>query len=181
MKKTYWKGFTLVEVIIAIGIFSFAMVVILGLVSRGLQTNRESRMEGVSAILAGQIHSLLKAPYAWGTNSINNPTLTNFLGTKNLGQIASGTAEIRTNFYTQDLVLTNSADAGDFQVITRIQPVSQGFIQTSEPNLSNAISRLDACGHCVNIAIEISYPAKAPDQIRSKRQISSIVTRTTDE
>lgn len=179
--RIYRKGFTLVEVILAIGIFAFAMVVVLGLVSRGLQTNREARMEGVSAILAGQINSLLKAPYAWGTNYTNNPTLTNFLGTRNLGQIASGPAEVRTNFYTQDLVFTNSADAGDFQVVTRIQPVSQGFISASEAPLNDALSRLDAGGHCVNVAIEISYPAKAPDLNRSKRNLSSILTRTTDE
>jgi prepilin-type N-terminal cleavage/methylation domain-containing protein len=175
------KGFTLVEVILAIGIFAFAMVVVLGLVSRGLQTNREARMEGVSAILAGQINSLLKAPYAWGTNSTNNPILTNFLGARNLGQIAGGTAEVRTNFYTQDLVLTNSTDAGDFQVVTRIQPVSQGFVNASEPTLNDAISRLSVGAHCVNVAIEISYPAKAPEQNRSKRHLSSILTRTTDE
>jgi|GEM_PF-1935761 len=175
------KGFTLVEVILAIGIFAFAMIVVLGLVSRGLQTNREARMEGVSAILAGQINSLLKAPYLWGTNSINSPMATYFLGTRNLGQIASGTPEVRTNFYTQDLVFTNSADAGDFQVVTRIQPVSQGFITANETSLNDALSRLDAGGHCVNVAIEISYPAKAPEQNRSKRYLSSILTRTTDE
>ena len=98
-----------------------------------------------------------------------------------MGQIASGTAEVRTNFYTQDLVLTNSTDAGDFQVVTRIQPVSQGFITANETSLNEAISRLSVGAHCVNVAIEISYPAKAPEQNRSKRHLSSILTRTTDE
>jgi hypothetical protein len=59
--------------------------------------------------------------------------------------------------------------------------VSQGFITANETSLNEAISRLSVGAHCVNVAIEISYPAKAPEQNRSKRHLSSILTRTTDE
>lgn len=178
------RGFTLIEIILALGIFSFAMLTIFGLVSRGLQTSRESRVEGAAAILGGQINSLLKASYAWeSTNYTNNPQLTNFLS-RSLGQIATGSPEIRTNFFTQELkLITNSLDYPEYQVVTEIRPISQnnGFLAPEETALQNAILRLDGIGHCVFVHIEISYPAKAPESQRSKRFISSILSRTTDE
>jgi len=185
-QKTYAprkQGFTLVEIILALGIFAFAMVGIFGLVSRGMQSSRESRVEGASAILSGQIHSLLKASYAWGSTFNNNPKLTNFLGNRSLGQIAAGSPEVRTNFYTQDLELTNSRENAEFQVVTEIRSIGAngGLLVPEESVLGDAITRLNAGAHCVFVGIEISYPAKAPEANRSKRHLSSILTRTTDE
>jgi prepilin-type N-terminal cleavage/methylation domain-containing protein len=178
------RGFTLIEIILALGIFSFAMLTIFGLVSRGLQTSRESRVEGAAAILGGQINSLLKASYAWNSTVSNNSDLSYFLGSRSLGQIAAASPEIRTNFYNQDLkLITNSLDDPEYQVVTEIRPISQnnGFLAPEETALQNAISRLDGIGHCVFVHIEISYPAKAPESQRSKRFTSSILSRTTDE
>jgi len=179
-KKT---GFSLVEVILAIGVFAFAMVTVFALFSRGMQTSRESRVEGASAILSGQINSLLKASYAWDSNVANNPMLANFLGSRNLGQIAGGSPEIRTNFYTQSLERTTSKDDAEFQVVTEIRPIGQNTdrLAPEDEDLSKAISRLDIGAHCVLVHIEISYPAKASEANRSKRYMTSILTRTTDE
>jgi len=176
-------AFTLIEVILALGVFAFAMVAIFGLISRGMQTSRESRVEGASAILSGQINSLLKAAYAWDTTVSNNAGLTNFLGSRSLGQIAGGAPEIRTNFYTQDLERTDSKEAAEFQVVTEIRPIGQnnGLIVPEESDLGTAIGRLDSGAHCVFVHIEISYPAKAPEANRLKRYHSSILTRITDE
>lgn len=175
------NAFTLIEVVLAIGVFAFAMVTIFTLVSRGMKTNREARIEGASAILSGQINSLLKAPYAWTTNASNNPALTNFLNSKTLTDVASGQTIIKTNYYTQDLQLTNSAQSADFQVVTELSPISTSFVQAADSSLQNAITRMSAQANCVILNLEISHPAQAPESLRTKRNIFSILSRTTDE
>lgn len=50
-------GFSLIEVVIAIGIVSFAMMAILGLFSVGLQSNRESAEDTTLALMSQQMNA----------------------------------------------------------------------------------------------------------------------------
>jgi type II secretory pathway pseudopilin PulG len=174
------RAFSLIEIVLAIGIFSFAAISIFTLLARGLQTSREARLENAAAILSGQITSLLKASYAWTPGAANNPALARFLGTNNLAKIASGAPEIRTNYYTTDLEWTNTSDA-DFQVTTDIKSLDQGLISTSEPNLATALSNFSRSQNAVFVRIQISYPARSPDNLRSKRDYATIVTMRSDD
>jgi len=72
-KRNSDVAFSLVEVVIAIGIFSFAVIAVLGLFATGLQSNRESEQEIQAANLASMLISMRTA---YPTNNI--PNLPNF-------------------------------------------------------------------------------------------------------
>lgn len=44
-KRLWQRGFSLVEVVLALGVFAVALVAMIGLLPRGMQTNQESREE----------------------------------------------------------------------------------------------------------------------------------------
>lgn len=174
------RGFSLIEVVIAIGIFAFAAITMLTLLGRGMQSSRESRMDNAAAILSGRIVSLLKASYAW-TNSAVNPEMTNFMGPSGLQGIASGGAEVRTNYYDIDLQRANQADA-DFQVVTDIRPLNQGFLSTASTNLQLAIGRFADSKNAVFASVNVSFPARITNEaLRSKRDFATIITIRSDE
>lgn len=55
MKKHLMRGFSLVEVVLALGICAFVLVALLGLFSTGLRAGRESEEQVQAANLASQI------------------------------------------------------------------------------------------------------------------------------
>lgn len=173
------RGFSLIEVVIAIGIFAFAAITMLTLLGRGMQSSRESRMDNAAAILSGRIISLLKAGYAW-TNSGVNPEMANFMGSSGLQGIASGSAEVRTNYYDIALQRTNQADA-DFQVVTDLRPLNQGLLATTSTNLQDAVGRFSDAKNAVFASVSVSFPARSPENLRSKRDFATIITMRSDE
>jgi len=184
------RGFSLVEIILAIGIFAFAAVTILTLVHRGLQTSREFNLESSAAILAGKITSLLKASYAWTDDYDENPNLRQLLGQQNLSQIASGSSVSTTNLYTRSLVHEDDEERSqgeelEIEVVTEISALNASSATgnlVAEPGLDQAIGRIRDFGkNAVFVRILISYPANAPERMRSNREFASIITKTADE
>jgi Tfp pilus assembly protein PilV len=168
-------GFSLVEIVLALGLVSFSLLAIFGLVAQGHKTSRESRLESVAALLAGRATSLLRASSAWETN------IDEFTGTKSLSDIGAGTAtQTLTNYYDINLEkLTDPADPNrQFAMTTAIGPLDPVRLRSADPGIAGSVSRLPAAGNTVFLAIEISYPAQAPEANRSKRSFSSIITRT---
>jgi type II secretory pathway pseudopilin PulG len=187
-KKTV--GFSLIEIILALGIFAFAAVTILTLLHRGLQTSREVNLESSAAILAGKINSLLKSSYAWTPEYINNSNLQQILGTRNLSQIAAGAPQTTTTRYTRALVNQddeeyNPSEELEIEVATEISPLNDSGAAGSlvgNTALNQAIERIRDFGkNAVFVRIRISYPANAPENLRSTREFVSIITKTTDE
>lgn len=168
-------AFSLVEIVLALGLVSFSLLAIFGLVAQGHKTGRESRLESVAALLAGRATSLLRASSAWETN------IDEFTGTKTLSDIAAGSSsQAVTNYYDINLEkLTDPADPNrQFAMTTAIGPLDPALLRASDPGITAAVSRLPAAGNTVFLTIEISYPAQAPEANRSKRSFSSIITRT---
>lgn len=62
-------AFTLIEIVLAIGIMSFALVGILGLFPVALETARDSKSETQVALLARQIESDLLASQVWNVST----------------------------------------------------------------------------------------------------------------
>lgn len=169
------SGFSLVEIVIALGLVSFSMLAIFALVAQGQKTSRESRLESVAALLAGKVSSQLRASAAWESG------VTNYTGGSTLAQIASGSAVFRTNYL--DLNLSNvSADsaARQFAVVTEVAPFLPARLvpATTNTNVADGLSRLPAAGNTVLLNIEVSHPAQAPAANRSSRSFASIITRT---
>ena len=61
MNRSTKKAFSLIEVVIALGIFSFAIVAILGLFSISLASSRESSDDTRSAAMVSQVVDALRA------------------------------------------------------------------------------------------------------------------------
>ncbi len=166
-------AFSLVEIVLALGLVSFSMLAIFALVAQGHRTSRESRLESVSAILAGRINSLFRASAAWDAG------VTNFTGNRTLTEIAAGTAVTVTNYLDLNLSNVSSADPErQFAVITEVGPISAAKLTTGNPEVADALTQLGPAANTVFLNIEISQPALAPPSNRLKRHFSSIITRT---
>lgn len=169
------SAFSLVEIVLALGLVSFSMLAIFALVAQGHKTSRESRLESVSALLAGKVNSQLRASLAWdSTDDIGIYT-----DNKTLSQIAAGLSVGITNYFDQELNRTNSPTTdSQFAMVTEVGAVIPSRLIATDTNVTGAIARLPASANTVFLNIEISYPAQAPAANRSKRHFSSIITRT---
>lgn len=167
------RAFSLVEIVLALGLVSFSMLAIFALVAQGQKTSREARLESVAALLAGKINSQLRASSAWDT------AIASYTGNRTLSEIAGGSTVTLTNYLDLNLfpVSPTSLDR-QFAVITEIRPDSVTLLSSSNPEVSNALSSLQSARNTVFLNIEISYPALSPASQRSKRSFASIITRT---
>ena len=111
--------------------------------------------------------------------------MANYIGSQTLADIAAGSPCIRTNLYNIGLSNVPSTDPdAEFSVLTEISPLNQGLGQLvpAENALSSALARIQAnAKNCVLVRIEVSYPARMPANLRSKRDFASIVTLTTHD
>jgi uncharacterized protein (TIGR02598 family) len=117
-------GFSLVEVVIALGIVSFAVLAIVGMMPMALKSAQESMRETDSTLIAQRIFSELRTgsggnrSITTDTNSGTNISLTthnstnNFLAFKEDGTVKafanSATANADYDFYAQISVFTNT-------------------------------------------------------------------------
>ena len=175
------RAFTLVEIVLALGLVSFSMLAIFALVAQGQKTSRESRLESVAALLAGKVTSQLRASAAWSSPNAD------YTGSSTLADIAAaGTTPVMiTNYYDKDLNTNNSTSPDrQFALTTEVGPVSSavsaGWLVSTNTNsnVSDALTTLGSAGNTVYLNITVAYPAQAPDANRSKRYFSSIITRT---
>lgn len=110
MKKT--GAFSLIEVVLAVGIFAFVAVALIGLFSYGLKINRESVDEMEATALA---QSLLNTRKAAPTNILTNCAL----------PALNQTAEIppaSPAYVSADGASVDAADVARFGLVYRIRP-----------------------------------------------------------
>lgn len=128
MKRTWCKAhaFSLVEVVIALGLFSFCIVAITGLLSVGLGSTRSVVNEGVAANVAGSVYG------AWGAQTNGAVALTVpglFTGLSALSTSAS------TNFFFDQSGVQTSDKVG--------AALQMGYIVTASGEAPAVNSRLD--------------------------------------
>ncbi len=178
------RGFSLVEVVLAIGIFAFAAVAVVALLGRGMKTSGEARLESVSALLSGKVNSTLRASSAW---SIPSSNASNYIGNQTLAQIAAGSPVSTNIYYNIYLRPTNDPanPANDvryttpqFAMAVRVEPFSTNNFSWTDGDVTKALKSLPAAKNTVLLNVEVSYPALADEANRSKRYFSSIITRT---
>jgi uncharacterized protein (TIGR02598 family) len=96
MSRSQPRGFSLVEVVLAMGVTSFALVAILGLLAAGMRINRESDTDTLLAGMALSTMNHLRATYTnWPTST--NATNIFFDSAGATGTNSFGTAD--TKFY----------------------------------------------------------------------------------
>lgn len=145
------RGFSLIEVVLALGVMSFAILSIMALLPMGLQTNRDSHEESVGTNLIAAMVADWRALKIGGTNNTSpvfnlpklQPTmpLTNTIGIGETGQ------------------LTNLSSAR-YRVAYRIIP----------PATSDSFAPY-------YISFVISWPAQATNVMSSVESIAAIPSR----
>ena len=167
-------AFSLVEIVLALGLVSFSLLAIFAIVAQGHKTSRESRLESVSTLLAGKATSRLRASAAWSS------PIAEYTGGSTLAQIAAGSAVTITNYYDLNLAQITDPTSPDrqFALATEVGPVSAAGLSSTNTDVPNALATLGSAGNTVYLNITVSYPAQAPEANRSKRYFSSIITRT---
>ena len=78
------RGFTLIEVLVAIVVLSFGLLGMVGLQSASLKANREARLQATAVRMAAEIGDIMRGnkSVSIGTVAANNPYLVaNFTGT----------------------------------------------------------------------------------------------------
>lgn len=170
------RGFSLVEVVLAIGIFAFAALAIVAMLGQGMKTSRDARLESVAALLSGKVNSTLRASSAWGAPTSD---ATNFTGGNSLTDIAGGSPATSTNYYNISLSNVSASDPDrQFVMAVRIEPFTAANFSSTNSEVNAALDSIPAAENTVLLNIEVSYPALAPEANRSKRNFSSIITRT---
>ena len=172
------RGFSLVEVVMAIGIFAFAAVAVVALLGQGMKTSGDARLESVSALLSGKVNSTLRASSAWDAANITT-NAKSFTQGKTLAQIAAGSPSTTTLYYSLLLSNVPAADPDrQFALSVRVDPFSPANLSSGNSEVTNALGSLPAAQNTVLLNVEVSYPALAPEVNRTKRNFSSIITRT---
>lgn len=104
------RAFSLVEVVIALGLFSFAIISILALLPVGLGINRDSKDESFAVnAMSAVINDRLASPSGSASLIYGIPALTSSTGFTN------------TLYLNQEYVATNQA-AATYKVITSLTP-----------------------------------------------------------
>ena len=123
--RVHQKAFSLVEVVIALGIVSFAVLAIVGMLPVAMKSAQESMRETDATLIAQGIFSELRTGSGGnrsiskgmntGTQLINltaNNSTNNFLGFKENGEVmgftTSGAQNADLDFYAQISVFTNT-------------------------------------------------------------------------
>lgn len=130
-------GFSMVEVVMALGIVSFALVSIFGLLSVGLMASKQSGSDTVIASMSAQITSRLQS----GKDTITVGTPLNYYF-DNQGQLQVDGSDIP--------LTTSTAD-------TLYQCVVNGRL----PNASTEVADLGS--HLILTTLTFSWPTKVPD------------------
>jgi len=130
------RAFSLVEVVLALGVMSIAAIAMIGLLSVGLQGNRDSKEQLQAATIAESICSTMRAvPTAYYTGgSFPQP---NFPIPYITNTSASNLASTPV-YLSWDGMTTNQANArfGLYYQVNRVTPVT-GYVPTTSPGNSS--------------------------------------------
>jgi len=150
-------GFSLVEVVIALGIVSFAVLAIVGMMPMALKSAQESMRETDATLIAQRIFSELKTG-SGGNRSITTDTNT---GTQAINLTANNSTNNFLAFKGNGTVQTNATTApanADYDFFAQISV----FTNTGVANLSR-------------VQIDITAPAAAPPTARTTNSFTTLI------
>jgi len=150
-------GFSLVEVVIALGIVSFAVLAIVGMMPMALKSAQESMRETDSTLIAQRIFSELRTS-SGGNRSVSKDTNSS---TQTLLLTAHNSTNNFLAFKQDGRVLTNATTApanADYDFYAQISV----FTNTGVSNLSR-------------VQIDITAPATAPPTARTTNSFTTLI------
>jgi len=156
-------AFTLVEIVLALGIISFVMVAIFGLFPIGYGNALESRRETRAAYLAEQILADLRAASFYNARILVEDTSGELDALSPLDLSVSGRRVLACdsrNVILRDVeeaAYTSGAAAGDVEFLALIEVRPTGFQDLSE------------------ISVEVSAPSSSPLSGRSRHSFVTLI------
>ncbi|XHR30980.1 MAG: type II secretion system protein [Chthoniobacteraceae bacterium] len=123
-----FRGFSLIEIVLVIGVISFSLVAILGLLSAGLNSSKNALDESLIAAMSRQVISSLRQQY------FTNNTLFTSLET-------SGSTNLKTVYFNTSGVLVDGT--------------ASGFDRPIYECVVTAVSRTDLLGPAPKVSISI--------------------------
>jgi len=187
------SGFTLIEIVLAIGIMSFALVGILGLFPVALETARDSKAETQVALLARQIESDLLASQAWnmstGSGGVQTLNWSARLFNSNSASYANDIAKYNTLGITATLPAGSATTATTYLAFANntnqeLLPLGTTLSATQFDNgVSGAdyLARIEATYNhpdhpgLVQILITLSSPGNAPAAARRSNEFFTLM------
>lgn len=141
-RKAGERAFSLVEVVMALGICSFALIAIMGLFTTGLQSSKDSEAQMQAANLASLLISTRQASPTSDTNGLVNFAIPASAMTNRYTNAYIN--NVFTNFVRSDGLLTNLSSNPDYQISCRAgtnlmtgPKVAQVYIKLSWPARMN--------------------------------------------
>jgi type II secretory pathway pseudopilin PulG len=166
--KTRRFGFSLVEVVLALGVVSFAIVAILGLIPTGLQTSHSSQEETRSAQMAQSIFGSLAAQ-AIKLDASGQPKLDaqNHQQLNDSAKLPSVTSPINLGApASYPLYGTNEGQVSDAKA---------GAIYAITIGLSAPPANFDSA-YATEVTVTVAWPSSAPVANQTRRDFVRIIT-----
>jgi type II secretory pathway pseudopilin PulG len=158
--KNDLNAFSLVEVVLALGIISFSVVLILGLFPVGLKSAQESRIETRASYLAGQIiDDLRSSPFNAAAILYRENGALETLPSVDL--TTSTTFALGCDDNDNVIMQVPAADYEDGSNATGVKYLAQVSIATPPADFS-------AFPNLAQVIVEISYPATAQKTNRTR-------------
>lgn len=139
------RAFSLIEVVLALGVISFAIIGIMGLFPVAMKAGLESQRETRAAHIARAIFTDLKASPATNALILVGP---NFSDVKNLALTNTGAWPVSVYYDESGIPVTNSSSSAAFEAVI-----------TSRPNTPSA--------GLAQIQVDVSAPVQAQATNRS--------------
>lgn len=154
-------GFTLAEVALALAIFSFALVSMLGLLSVGLKSSRKANLQTAASNLLSTIVADIQASEVVvapdeSKETYTSPTL------KIEAVFTDATKAVTVNPPT--LILTDAATEG-----SAMNPRDQGALKLFKVTLSGSYPNVAA------VRVKISWPSNIPEKVNPEGVMESLV------
>jgi uncharacterized protein (TIGR02598 family) len=177
------SAFTLIEVVLAIGIMSFALVGILGLFPVALETAQDSKAETQIALLAQRIEADLRSLQQSGVDGTGNPTWTARVFNGPSGTNATSAADyqninlLATSASTLTLAYVRDAN---LELVPKGSTVSTGEY-TSGVNGAEFLARITTQyntpehPNLCTVLITLETPGNAPETARKKQTFFTLM------
>ena len=161
-------GFSLVEVVVALGVVSFAIIAILGLVPTGLQTSHSSQDETraaqiAQAILASLVAENIKRDSS-GNAVLDAQNHQQLNDAANLPSVASPINLASVSSYS--LYATNDGQVSDSNT---------GAIYSITIGVSTAPANFDT-SYATTVTVTVAWPASAAAANQTRRDFVRIIT-----
>jgi uncharacterized protein (TIGR02598 family) len=151
-------GFSLVEVVLALGVVSFAIVAMLGVISTGLQTSHLAQDETRAAQIAQSIFASLASQ---AQTQFNNAQLQLSDNSTMSFDLSSSAAAAKTLYADNGGTLVPNASGAVYAITVRTNGSSTGFDAT----------------YANQVTLSVAWPASAAAANQTKRDFVRIISK----